>query len=89
MANPDPHQARLAKAAKSARTRPEPGDLSDLRRCLWLAVDKCSRAIHDAEELDDECRKTIFALTQVSGVYIRLIEAVDLEARLSALEGKS
>ena len=89
MANPDPHQARLAKAGKAARAKPDGGDLTDLRRCLWLAVGKCTRAIQDADGMDDECRKTVHALTQCAGVYVRLLEVIDLEARISALEAKA
>ena len=87
--NPDPHQARLAKASRAAKAKPDGGDLTDLRRCLWLAVAKCTKAIKEADGMDDETRKTVHALTQAAGVYVRLLEVVDLEARISALEGKT
>jgi hypothetical protein len=84
--NPNPQTARLAKAAKAVKARPNAGDLSDLRRCLWLAVTRCTKAINMSEAMDDDTRKTVHALTQVSGVYIKLVEAVDLETRVKALE---
>jgi hypothetical protein len=80
MANPNPWQARLAKAL-----RQRPGDLDDTRRRTWgilcLAYDEVG-TVEDA----DARRKALLAYMQVVSVYAKLWEAGEFEARLAASE---
>jgi hypothetical protein len=83
--------ARVAKAqkaakAKAVKVRGQAGTLDDLKACLWLAVTKCTMAIYQQGPLNDEGRKSIFCLSQISSVYIRAVEATDLESRIQILE---
>jgi hypothetical protein len=80
MSNANPYQARLAKAL-----RHKPDDLDATRRRCWgilcLAYDEVGVA-EDAEAR----RNAILAYAQVAGAYVKLWEAGEYEARLSALE---
>jgi hypothetical protein len=49
-------------------------------------VTKCTMAIYQQGPLNDEGRKSIFCLSQISSVYIRAVEATDLESRIQVLE---
>jgi hypothetical protein len=86
--NPSPHAARQGKKAK--RRAEAEGTLKDLTDTLWRAVkrlDECLDTITEGDEIDTaELCKVTHALAQSAGVYIKVIEAGELEARLAALE---
>jgi hypothetical protein len=79
-------KAQKAAKAKAVKVRGQAGTLDDLKACLWLAVTKCTMAIYQQGPLNDEGRKSIFCLSQISSVYIRAVEATDLESRIQVLE---
>jgi hypothetical protein len=80
VSNPNPYQARLAKAL-----RHKPGDLESTKRRTWgvlcLAYDEVAAAADG-----DQRRKAMLAFTQIAGVYVKLYEIAELEPRLAALE---
>jgi hypothetical protein len=80
MANPNPYQARLARALK----RPA-GDIEEVHRRAWallcLAYDEVGTA-DDAEAR----RKAMLAFVQLSTVYLRIHEQCEILPRLAALE---
>jgi hypothetical protein len=80
MANPSPHQARLAK-----RRAQKPGNLRQLQGKLWRALCDAERVLELAEE-PELMLKAIHALSQAAGQYAKLWEIGELEARLAALE---
>lgn len=80
MANPNPHEARVARKRKR-----KPRDLQAVAAKLWAALET-------AEELlgheDDQMKlKAVHAVSQVAGSYARVYEVGELEARIAALEG--
>ena len=64
----------------------KPGDLRKLQQKLWRAV-AASEALllADGVTYDDQLR-AVHALVQASGAYARLLETVEMEARLAAVE---
>jgi transcriptional regulator of aromatic amino acid metabolism len=68
MANPNPHQARMAK-----RRLRKPGDVRSLQRMLWQALIECERVLMHAED-DEMTLRAAHAIGQVSGQYAKVIE---------------
>jgi hypothetical protein len=86
-----PHVARAAK--KRRRTRKKPGTVDAARRVLWAAMERVEEVLHEAAEPEGGrpvnpvmILKCAHALTQACGAYARIVEAGELEARLSELE---
>lgn len=78
MANPDPYRARSAKAERrQAAMRP-----------IQEAVDKAIETARNVlDDPDPSVRlRAVHAISQIGGTYVRIHEAVELEARLEALE---
>ena len=84
MTNQNPLPARQAK--KSRRQRQKPGDLDALRVKLWHLIDRLDDHLADAQIAADTL-KAGHLLIQTSGVYLKLIEVGEIEARLTSLEG--
>jgi hypothetical protein len=80
VSNPNPYQARLAKALRN-----KPGDLESTKRrtfgVLCLAYDEIATA-----EDTDQRRKAMLAYTQIASVYVKLYEISELEPILQAVE---
>jgi hypothetical protein len=66
--------------------RPKAGDLTQLRSVLWRTIVEVEGLLDVRPLAPDVVLKSAHALAQLAGAYTRLVEAVDLEARLSALE---
>ena len=80
--NENPHHARRAKR----KNRLDGGDIQDLRRVLWSAVQKAATLLHD-EGLDPAIQlRAVHAVTQAAGSYTKVLEACEFEARLKVLE---
>ena len=83
MPNPNPHHARAAKH----KTR-LPGDVADVRRVVWDAVVAASDVVADPD-VDALVRlRAVHAVTQAAGAYLKVVEASEFEARLTALEAQ-
>jgi hypothetical protein len=80
MANPNPYQARSAKALQD-----KPGDLQETRQRIWGVLCVAYDDVGMAEDPDDR-RRAMLAFVQVAGVYSRLYEAAEILPRLEALE---
>jgi hypothetical protein len=72
--------------AQVRRRRRAAGDLSQLKVELWACIRHLADTIEN-EELSQELRlRACSAMGQVGGVYRALIQASELESRISALE---
>jgi len=80
MPNPNPYQARLARAQKR-----RPGDIDAVRRRTWGVLCLAYSEIADAADADER-RKAILAYGQIATLYARVLEASEIEARICALE---
>ena len=94
MPNPNPYKARQAK-------RPVPpkvalttgghayGTLEEVLAIVWGALKEAEGVLTRAPFSDNELKlKSVHAVSQCAGQYAKLLEASELEARLSALEAK-
>ncbi len=79
MSNPNPYAARLAAAA-----RRKPGDLDEVRARTWGALLQSYTDIGVSDP--EQRRKALLAYAQLAGVYVRLLEVGEHEARLTKLE---
>src|SRR5688572_30282999 len=72
-------------SGKRARSK---GSLDDLQRKLWKAIRALDYGLDDAMQQGDgdEVRKYSHCLTQLAGVYVRLVMDSDVEKRLQAIE---
>ena len=83
MANANPFEGRMAKAKKSRGA----GDIDDARHALWDGIESVRRVLYDADGTDPALTlRAVHALTQATGAYAKLVQAVELEARVEALE---
>jgi hypothetical protein len=80
MPNPNPYQARLARALKAP-----PGELEDTRQRTWgvlcLAYDRLGQS-QDSEGQ----RRWAMVFMQIAGVYTKLLDATLIQDRLTAVE---
>ena len=63
----------------------KPGDLLALRRILWRAIVD-TKALTDYEKTPELVLKTAHALAQLGASYRALVEASDVNQRLTAVE---
>ena len=80
MPNRNPWQARHAK--KKIR---KPGTVLDLQRKLWRALCEAELILDEADD-PELVLKAVHAMSQVSGQYLKLVEASDVDRRISAIE---
>jgi hypothetical protein len=80
--NNDPYKARIGK-----RRRGKPGNLLDVQRELWHALQKALEVLDEALE-PELILKGVHAVSQVSGQYAKLLEIGELEARVQSLEAQ-
>ena len=79
-------QAHTSPQRKATRRRS--GNAVQLRQRLWQAVEIASEVLNDTS-LSPELRlRGVHAVTQASGSYCKILEAVEFEARLKAVENK-
>ncbi|MCH8961710.1 MAG: radical SAM protein, partial [Bacteroidetes bacterium] len=62
------------------------GDLKDARRKLWQAITSAEEVLLDDQSDAVMVLKATHAITSASTAYARLVEAGELEARVSELE---
>lgn len=75
---------RAPRASLGRKRRLTPGTLNDLKTELWYAL---RTAAHLLDDPDSATRlKAVHAFSAVAGQYRGLHEALDLEARVGALE---
>lgn len=72
--------------AKLRRVR-KPGDLSTLRRRLWQAVLAAEDVLLSAATASDQT-KAIHALTNAGGAYRNLLETMNLQDEMKALDAR-
>lgn len=88
MANRNPSKARQAKAAKRRAAAEEAGTVADLRDKLWRAMAAADDVLGD-DAADAALKlRALHATVQASGAYLKVLEVVDLEARMAALEAR-
>lgn len=79
-------EGQAIRKQKVRRTRS--GNATQLRQRLWQAVEIASDVLNDTS-LSPELRlRGVHAVTQASGSYCKILEAVEFEARLKAVENK-
>lgn len=88
MANADPAKARQARRTKRQAAAETAGTVSDLRLKLWRALAVATDMLDDPGSDAASKLKALHALTQASGVYLKVVEVGELEARLNALEAQ-
>jgi hypothetical protein len=79
MANPNPWQARLARAE-----RRKPGSLEDMKRRTWGLLCLAYDDVGDPDP--DRRRKALGAYAALGALYLRLAEQTEILPRLEALE---
>jgi hypothetical protein len=80
VANRSPHAARLAK-----RRARKALDLPDVLRIMTVAIREAESALLTSTEVELTL-KCVHALSQSCGMYAKLLEVGEFEARLKALE---
>jgi hypothetical protein len=70
----------------AGKRRHQPGDLMQLRRVLWEVILEVEALLDEPRRSTEVVLKSAHALAQLAGAYTRLVETVDLETRLAALE---
>jgi hypothetical protein len=85
MANPNPHPARAAKRRRRLQSM---GDITDLKRKVWVAVVTAAQMLEDEDAKPDLKLRAVHAVTQAAASYAKLIEATEFEARIAELEKK-
>ena len=75
-----PHVARKAKKARRA------GTVDEVRLKLWNALLSVENVLYDDDTDTLTVLKAAHAMTQAASAYARIVEAGELEARLSELE---
>jgi hypothetical protein len=83
MANADPHQARAARKRRRAEKAGSPADLQAL---VWRAITAASEVVADPATDTSTRLRAVHAVTQAAASYTKLIEAVEFDARLRAIE---
>jgi len=67
----------------------KPGDFAALQRLVWRALVEASAVLTSTAEGSPElCLRAVHAIATCSGVYSKLMEVSDFEARLRALEAR-
>ena len=79
-----PLPSNPVKRNKALRRR-KAGDIAQLRTILWNLLLDVEALFQDQSEPDVKL-KSIFALSTLSGVYVKATESYSLEARLASLE---
>ncbi len=62
------------------------GDIRALKRAVWRGICCAERVILNDEASDDKRLRAVATLATAAGVYAKILEASELEGRLSALE---
>ncbi len=83
MANADPHQAR---AARKRRAMEKAGSPADLQILVWRAITAASEIVADPSTDTPTRLRAVHAVSQSAGSYLKLIELVEFESRLRAIE---
>ena len=83
MANANPHQARAAKQRKAAQRAGSP---DDLQMVVWHAVSAAAEIVRDPNADAATRLRAVHAVTQAAGAYAKVYEAVEVDARLRAIE---
>jgi hypothetical protein len=68
------------------KRRAKPGDLSQLRAVLWRTILEVEALLDTRPPSNDVVLRSAHALAQLAGTYKGVLEVVDLDARLTALE---
>ena len=63
----------------------KPGSLADLQKVLWAIIRRVER-LSDEDAPPDQVLRCAHALAQLSSAYRTVIEGVDMEERIRALE---
>ncbi len=79
-----PLPSKPARQNKTLRRR-KAGDIAQLRTILWNLLLDVEALFQDQSEPDVKLR-SIFALSTLSGVYLKATESFTLESRLTTLE---
>jgi hypothetical protein len=64
----------------------KPGDLTQLRAVLWRTILEVEDLLDVPQRPPDLVLKSAHALAQLAGAYRAVLETVDIDARLTALE---
>jgi hypothetical protein len=80
VANPNPYQARAAK-----RRAHKPLNLLDVLKIMTKAIREAEAALLATDDVELTL-KCVHALSQSCGMYAKLLEVGEFEARLKALE---
>ena len=73
----------------AATAAPRPGDISDVRHRLWEAVEAAASIVADPQADHATRLRGVHGVTQAAQAYLKVLEAVDFEARLAALEAQT
>lgn len=80
VANRNPVDARLRR-----RRRSKPGNLKSLVRAVWCTLRDAELSLVEATTVAERC-SAVHAMASIAGVYVKLIQVGEYEARLARLE---
>lgn len=86
--NPATHVARQAKKTKAQERAEHAGTIDELRRVVWAAIERVDAIVQDENADSALTLKGTHALVQAAGAYVKITDAGEFEARLSAIEKK-
>lgn len=72
--------------SKSLRRWRKTGDLDDLRMRVWRAVRAAEQVMYDPKSTRAEVLKAVYAVSNVSGQYLKVLEADEVLERIERLE---
>jgi HPt (histidine-containing phosphotransfer) domain-containing protein len=83
----DKNRTHVARAAKAQR-RKKPGTIEAAQRRLWEALEATGGMLEEAREVGDTdtALRCVHALTQATSAYVKVIQQVEVVARVEELE---
>ena len=85
---PNTAPARKAKKTKAQERAERAGTIDELRRVVWAAIERVDAIVQDENADSALTLKGTHALVQAAGAYVKITDAGEFEARLSAIEKK-
>jgi hypothetical protein len=71
---------------RTRRRRHKAGNLADLRRVLWDTIIAVEALLDTRPPSSDLVLRSANSLSQLAGAYTRLMDSIELEARIATLE---
>jgi hypothetical protein len=76
---------RRAQAPAPRKRYRKPGSVAQMRGMLWEALLAASRIVEDPAATEDRKLKSMHAMAQLSGCYLKAVEVTDLASQIAEL----